>query len=215
MTRFYDIDAANAAVPELDGILRVLAEQRAELVRLRDEVLARGSGGGDGAPTAIAERPSRRSDGARPVDDLRLTRLRMQGLIDQMAAGVARIDALGLTLRDIEHGLVDFPALVAGRQVWLCWQRGETSIGFWHSLDSGFSAGGRWPSWHDRALAVVVGRGRAGKGVPAAPRGRTVGGPRGRPGGLRARRLLRGPRAAGAGLDGHAPTSPSGPCCRA
>jgi len=78
-----------------------------------------------------------------PVDDLRLTRLRMQGLIDQMAAGVARIDGLGLTLRDIEHGLVDFPALVAGRQVWLCWQRGEPAIGFWHDLETGFS--GRRP----------------------------------------------------------------------
>jgi hypothetical protein len=63
----------------------------------------------------------------------------MQGLIDQMAAGVARIDALGLTLRDIEHGLVDFPALVSGRQVWLCWQLGETSVGFWHTMDSGFA----------------------------------------------------------------------------
>lgn len=144
MTRFYDIDAANAAVPELDGILSVLAEQRAELVRLRDEVLASGSGGGDGAPTAIAERPSGTPDADPPlVDDLRLTRLRMQGLIDQMAAGVARIDALGLTLRDIEHGLVDFPALVSGRQVWLCWQRGETAIEYWHGLDSGFS--GRRP----------------------------------------------------------------------
>ena len=51
----------------------------------------------------------------------------MQGLIDQMAAGVARIDALGLTLRDIERGLVDFPALVTGRQVWLCWRLGETA----------------------------------------------------------------------------------------
>ena len=40
MTRFYDLDAANAAVPELDGIVRLLGEQRAELVRLRDEVLA-------------------------------------------------------------------------------------------------------------------------------------------------------------------------------
>lgn len=144
MTRFYDLDAANAAVPELDGILSVLAEQRAELVRLRDEVLASGGGGGDGAPTAIAERPSGAVDADAPlVDDLRLTRLRMQGLIDQMAAGVARIDALGLTLRDIEHGLVDFPALVSGRQVWLCWQRGETAIGYWHGLDSGFS--GRRP----------------------------------------------------------------------
>ena len=42
MTRFYDLDDANAAVAELDGILAVLAEQRAELVRLRDEVLAGG-----------------------------------------------------------------------------------------------------------------------------------------------------------------------------
>ena len=147
MARFYDIDAANAAVPELDGILDVLADQRAELVRLRDEVLAAGSGAGDGATTAVADLVSRAAavtDTTRSdlpiVDDLRLTRLRMQGLIDQMAAGVARIDALGLTLRDIEHGLVDFPALVAGRQVWLCWQRGETAVGWWHGLDSGFSS---------------------------------------------------------------------------
>ena len=59
MTRYYDIDAANAAVPELDGIVGVLAEQRAELVRLRDEVLAAGSGAGDGATTAVAERAVR------------------------------------------------------------------------------------------------------------------------------------------------------------
>ena len=151
MTRYYSIDAANAAVPELDGIVGVLAEQRAELVRLRDEVLA-ASGAGDGSTTAVADRANRpdapeilRETPLDPpiVDDLRLTRLRMQGLIDQMAAGVARIDALGLTLRDIEHGLVDFPALVAGRQVWLCWQRGETVIGYWHGLDTGFS--GRRP----------------------------------------------------------------------
>jgi len=141
MSRFYDIDAANAVVPVLDGILGVLVGQRAELVRLRDEVLAAGSGPGDGSTTAVADRAERPGEPA--IDDFRLTRLRMQGLIDQMAAGVARIDGLGLTLRDIEHGLVDFPALVAGRQIWLCWQHGETAIGSWHDLDSGFS--GRRP----------------------------------------------------------------------
>ena len=56
---------------------------------------------------------------------------------------LARIDQLGLSLRDIESGLVDFPALVAGRQVWLCWRRGEPQIGWWHDLDTGFS--GRRP----------------------------------------------------------------------
>jgi len=137
MTRFYDIDAANTLLPELDGIVSVLGEQRAELVRLRDEVLAADSAGGEGAPTTV--RGAAGSSDLPPISsELRLTRLRMQGLIDQMAAGVARIDAFGLTLRDIERGLVDFPALVAGRQVWLCWQLGETSIGWWHGLDTGF-----------------------------------------------------------------------------
>src|SRR6478735_3204761 len=56
MTRFYDLDDANATVAELDGILAVLAQQRAELVRLRDEVLAAAPRAGDGAPTAVAHR---------------------------------------------------------------------------------------------------------------------------------------------------------------
>lgn len=134
MSRFYDIDDANATLAELGPILTTLVSQRAELVRLRDRVLAHGAGtgGGEGAEA-----------GAAVADDLRLTRLRMQGLIDQMAAGVARIDELGIALRDIPTGLVDFPALVNGRQVWLCWRRDEDAIHFWHDLDSGF--GGRRP----------------------------------------------------------------------
>ena len=142
MARFYDIDDANALVPELTTIVGVLGEQRAELVRLRDEVLAAGRGGSEGATTAVGGSAGG-GDGSPISSALRLTRLRMQGLIDQMAAGVARIDALGLTLRDIERGLIDFPALVSGRQVWLCWQLGETSIGWWHGLDTGFD--GRQP----------------------------------------------------------------------
>ena len=130
MARFYDIDEANATLGELESIATVLAEQRAELVRLRDHALARSPGTADDVEPL--------SD-----DELRTLRLRMQGLVDQMAAGVARIDQLGLSLRDIESGLVDFPALVSGRQVWLCWRRGEAQIGWWHDLDTGFS--GRRP----------------------------------------------------------------------
>ena len=127
MTRFYDIDEANSTLGELESIATVLAEQRAELVRLRDHALARSPGTGREVEPLSDE-------------ELRTLRLRMQGLVDQMAAGVARIDQLGLSLRDIESGLVDFPALVAGRQVWLCWRRGESQIGWWHDLDTGFSS---------------------------------------------------------------------------
>jgi hypothetical protein len=132
MSRFYDIDEANATLAELAPILATLVGQRAELVRLRDHVLANSASG------AVAS-----DAGPAVADDLRLTRLRILGLIDQMTAGVARIDELGIALRDIPTGLVDFPALVNGRQVWLCWRNDEDSIHFWHDLDSGF--GGRRP----------------------------------------------------------------------
>lgn len=136
MSRFYDVDAANTTLAQLGPILSTLVEQRAELVRLRDHILAHGAGG----PGPVADGGEA---GPAVADDLRVMRLRMQGLIDQMAAGVARIDELGIALRDIPTGLVDFPAMVNGRQVWLCWRRDEDAIHFWHDLESGF--GGRRP----------------------------------------------------------------------
>jgi hypothetical protein len=138
MARFFDLDEAAETLPELRAILTRLRDQRAELIRLRDEVLERQeaveAGEATGAP---------RGEGAADAAELRRMRLRMQGVIDQMQAGVARIDELGVTLREIETGLVDFPALVSGRQVWLCWRLGEDEVGWWHELTAGVA--GRRP----------------------------------------------------------------------
>jgi hypothetical protein len=137
MARFYDVDRANATLPELRQILETLRGQRADLIQLRDLVLERQSAVEAGAESGLGS--SRSSDDDEPNDELRLIRLRMQGLIDQMQAGVARIDGLGITLRDIESGLIDFPALASGRQIWLCWRLGEEEVGWWHELSTGFS----------------------------------------------------------------------------
>jgi hypothetical protein len=141
VTRFYDLDTANARLPELRAILGALREQRAELIKLRDQVLERQEAVEAGSGRA-AEGSGDAEDAASD-DELRLIRLRMQGVIDQMQAGVARIDGLGIALRDIESGLIDFPALVSGRQVCLCWRLGEGDVEWWHELTSGFS--GRMP----------------------------------------------------------------------
>jgi hypothetical protein len=134
--RFYDLDSANARIPEMREILEQLKSQREDLIRLRDLVLERQEAVEAGSePSGL----SRSSDDDGPDDELRLIRLRMQGLIDQMQAAVARIDESGITLRDIESGLIDFPALANGRQIWLCWRLGEDDIAWWHELDEGFS----------------------------------------------------------------------------
>ena len=130
MATFFDVDAANATLPEVGPLLQTLADQRSELIRLRDASVAAASGAGSG-PGSEPE-PDR--------EEARRIRLRMQGLVDQMAAAVARIDALGITLRDIERGLIDFPALASGRQVWLCWQLGEDRVDHGHELDTGFGS---------------------------------------------------------------------------
>jgi hypothetical protein len=50
---------------------------------------------------------------------------------------------LDVVLRDLDRGLLDFPSLRDGREVYLCWQEGEDAIRFWHEPDAGF--GGRRP----------------------------------------------------------------------
>ena len=49
----------------------------------------------------------------------------------------------GLVVRDIERGLLDFPAILDGREVYLCWELGEDEVAFWHELEGGYS--GREP----------------------------------------------------------------------
>ena len=126
MTRFYGIDEANAALPEVERILTALRDQREELIALRDRVVE--ATPDDGEPSTGA------------AEQIRLLRLGMQGLIDQMQAGVARLVEMDITLRDISTGLIDFPALVAGRPIWLCWRLGEAEVANWHPHDAGFEA---------------------------------------------------------------------------
>jgi hypothetical protein len=138
MARFFDLDDANATLPEVRDLLVLLREQRRQLIGLRDEVLER-QGRVEASADAGAVRATRERDEDEDAE-LRRLRLRMQGVIDQMQAAVGRIDELGVTLRDIPTGLIDFPALVNGRQIWLCWRLGEGPIEWWHELTTGFGS---------------------------------------------------------------------------
>jgi hypothetical protein len=50
---------------------------------------------------------------------------------------------LEVVLRDLDTGLLDFPSLREGREIYLCWQEGEDAIGYWHEPEAGFA--GRRP----------------------------------------------------------------------
>jgi len=48
-----------------------------------------------------------------------------------------------IEIKDLDRGLVDFPAIIGGREVFLCWEKSEDDVEYWHDLDAGF--GGREP----------------------------------------------------------------------
>jgi len=57
---------------------------------------------------------------------------RLQNLVDDICSA-------GCYLKDLESGLVDFPTLWEGREVYLCWKLGETEVGHWHEVEAGFA----------------------------------------------------------------------------
>ena len=61
----------------------------------------------------------------------------------QLRDALARLQEAEVVLRDLDRGLVDFPAIRDDREVYLCWVEGEDEIGYWHDLEAGFA--GREP----------------------------------------------------------------------
>ena len=59
--------------------------------------------------------------------------------VHRLEWAVAEIEALGCQFKGLDLGLVDFPALIDGTTVLLCWQYGEKQIAFWHRSDEGFA----------------------------------------------------------------------------
>ena len=127
MTRFYSIDQANARLRDLGPILHKLKADRDAVADAQRELVRFRATNGN---RQHAEELKAREDGIRD-------------LVFRMERHVAQIVAWDVTLRDIETGLVDFPALVNGRQVCLCWRLGEDAIGWWHEMDAGLA--GRKP----------------------------------------------------------------------
>ena len=124
--RQFTLDEANALVPWLEETFQRLANMRREQTDAQsrlDELLEhRGSNGSSSSNEAMQQAQGN-------VD--RLARLMEEGFQDILAEGII--------VRDVATGLVDFPSQREGREVFLCWIRGEERIDFWHETNRGFA----------------------------------------------------------------------------
>jgi hypothetical protein len=124
--RHYSLDEANAS---LSGVAQLLERLRAARERLSDSE----------ARAALSEAGPTNGGGepGRTVSEAFLA----------LRDGLVELREREVVLRDLERGLVDFPALRDGREIYLCWEEGEDEIAFWHEPDTGFA--GRKPLTDD------------------------------------------------------------------
>ena len=128
--RHFTPEEANDALVEVRPLVeRMVAHRRAhsEALERQEELDGRIRGNGGGIP------PAQLADAAAEVD--REARLLAQ-VIDE-------IGEHGAEVKDLDEGLIDFPALRRGETVLLCWKLGEDRIRYWHTVEDGFA--GRQP----------------------------------------------------------------------
>jgi hypothetical protein len=63
----------------------------------------------------------------------------LDALVEDMTRKIAELEDLGVQVKDLEFGLVDFPAERYGERVLLCWRYGEPDVSFWHRQNEGYS----------------------------------------------------------------------------
>jgi len=77
------------------------------------------------------------------LPDVARQRAEMESHLERVRESIAEIDSIGVQVKDLEAGLLDFPFRLDEEIVLLCWRMGESAIEHWHTIESGFQ--GRQP----------------------------------------------------------------------
>lgn len=129
--RTFTLDEAQSLLPVLESLLRaaiggkkIMEDFEGEMQSLSHRIFL--NGGTHVDVVAVARRKAERTKAEQRAKD-----------------ALAEIDSIGVQVKDIDVGLLDFPCEVEGSVVLLCWRMGEGSITHWHSTEEGFA--GRKP----------------------------------------------------------------------
>ena len=128
----FTIEAVNALVPRLQGLMQAQLERRGEIEKLLEQLAKR-----------LGKTPEAIQDDPADPDDVRDLKRDIIGRVERYHAAWSELEEMGAVLKDPRTGLVDFYGRVDGKLVWLCWKYDEEAVTHYHGLDEGFA--GRKP----------------------------------------------------------------------
>jgi hypothetical protein len=128
--KLFTVEQANAALPLVRAIVKDLAELSREVIERRERL-----------STLMAGRDRQKKD----LYGQELTQIEqeLEKDTERLQEYIEELRQLGVDPKNGPEGLVDFPAMLDGRPIYLCWKLGETEVLHWHELDAGFR--GRQP----------------------------------------------------------------------
>ncbi len=120
--KHYTREEARALLPKLRTWLAELEELRDKLEKNDQKLSAMMAGGNDVGGELVNQKVK---------------------LLGRMKGVLQEFEMREIIIKDLERGLLDFPAIVGDREVFLCWEKDEDDVEYWHDIDSGFA--GREP----------------------------------------------------------------------
>lgn len=126
--RIYTIDEANGLIPQVRAVLLQLAVEQRRLDASHAEMHRQLDANGD--PESAAAEARQEAE----VADIR----------EGMRTLLVHLAEMGVEVRDLEMGLVDFPGEREGEPVWLCWRLADPVVAFWHRTDEGYASRRPW-----------------------------------------------------------------------
>jgi len=115
----FTLSEARTLLPTVRPLIRRMVREYQALSKLADEV----------------ERAREKADlgGGTPYGVVYLTHL------SRFSEAAGKVQSLGVLIKDVRTGLIDFPCEFQGRIIYLCWRLGEDDIDWWHEIESGFA----------------------------------------------------------------------------
>jgi hypothetical protein len=129
MAKLFTLDEALALLPKVEPLLQEIQELGREIAEHEAQLQV--------------DQTKLMSNGHKPPADTETLQNQVRTLNSRIRNNVDAILDMGIIVKDLTEGLIDFPSLLHGREVYLCWKLGEDGIHWWHEIEAGFA--GRQP----------------------------------------------------------------------
>jgi hypothetical protein len=119
MFELYTPQTANKALPEIKSMFANIVVQKNKVVALQEQLQLIIESGGE-------------------FERFMIKKQELNTAVSNLYKAIEQLESMGVMIKSVDEGLLDFPSKRFDEEVWLCWKAGEDEIKFWHGKDEGF-----------------------------------------------------------------------------